>query len=99
MLGKLRLADAPTQSKVQSLALIVRYIISASTMQPMLHSFLAFTLFPQRHPIADTTSRNAITRFDNSLKKKYGELLGDMDEEELRISEDMRDLWSFIDDR
>jgi hypothetical protein len=40
-----------------------------------------------------------MTRFDNSLKKKYGELLGDMDEEELRISEDMKDVWSFIDDR
>lgn len=33
------------------------------------------------------------------MKKIYGELLGEMDEEELRISEELKDLWDFIDDR
>lgn len=53
----------------------------------------------QRHPMGDVASRNAVTRFENSLKKKYGELLGEMDEESLRIDAELKDAWEFIDDR
>ncbi|KAJ9110074.1 hypothetical protein QFC19_001745 [Naganishia cerealis] len=52
-----------------------------------------------RHPMGDAASRNAITRFDNNLRKKYGEILADLDEEDLRIDEKLKPLWDFIDDR
>ncbi|KAJ9103123.1 hypothetical protein QFC21_002545 [Naganishia friedmannii] len=61
---------------------------------------LAITLqyLVSRHPMGDAASRNAITRFDNNLRKKYSEILTDLDEEELRINEKLKPLWDFIDD-
>jgi hypothetical protein len=49
--------------------------------------------------MGDVTSRNAVTRFENSLKKKYGELLEDMDDESLRLKDELKGVWEFIDDR
>ncbi|KAJ9118074.1 hypothetical protein QFC24_006346 [Naganishia onofrii] len=61
---------------------------------------LAITLryLVSRHPMGDAASRNALTRFDNNLRKKYSEILADLDEEELRINEQLKPLWDFIDD-
>lgn len=49
--------------------------------------------------MGDVTSRNAVTRFENSLKKKYGELLEEMDDEAARLNSELKDAWEFIDDR
>jgi hypothetical protein len=49
--------------------------------------------------MGDAASRNALTRFDNNLRKRYTEILADLDEEELRINEQLKPLWDFIDDR
>ncbi|KAI5451535.1 chromosome condensation complex Condensin, subunit G [Naganishia albida] len=52
----------------------------------------------KNHPMGDVTSRNAVTRFENSLKKKYGELLEEMDDEAARLNSELKDVWEFIDD-
>lgn len=96
MLGKLRLPDTPTAHKVQELALLLRHLVEVSGRD--LARRVALMVL-QRHPMGDVASRNAVTRFENGLKKKYGELLGEMDEESLRINGDLKEVWEFIDDR
>ncbi|KAF7968330.1 hypothetical protein HWV62_30947 [Athelia sp. TMB] len=52
----------------------------------------------KRRPIHDTTAKNAFTRFDTALSKKYAKQLEDFNEEEYRQLEYLKELFEFIDD-
>jgi condensin complex subunit 3 len=52
----------------------------------------------QRRPLRDTTSRNAFTKFDAAVSKKYANKLTDFSEEEYRQLEQLDDLFKFLDD-
>ena len=51
-----------------------------------------------RRPMKDATSSSALTRFDNSIAKKYQSQLEGFNEEEYRQLEYFRDLFEFLDD-
>ncbi|THH04391.1 hypothetical protein EW145_g5552 [Phellinidium pouzarii] len=51
-----------------------------------------------RRPIKDTTSNNALTRFDNTISKKFEAQLEEFNEEEYRQLENLKDLFDFLDD-
>ena len=51
----------------------------------------------QRRPIEDAASRNALTRFEKSLVKRYPEALEEIDEEALRAAEALTPMWDIID--
>jgi vacuolar-type H+-ATPase subunit H len=46
--------------------------------------------------LQDAASRNALSRFEASLKKKYPELLESFDEEALRDTDEVRELCEMI---
>ncbi|KAF9447221.1 hypothetical protein P691DRAFT_707172 [Macrolepiota fuliginosa MF-IS2] len=50
-----------------------------------------------RRPFKDTTSRNALSKFDALISKKYEKQL-ELQEEELRKLEELQDLFNFLDD-
>jgi condensin complex subunit 3 len=54
--------------------------------------------FSQKRPLKDTVARNAITKFDNMLSKKFEEQLKDFSEEDYRKLESLQELFNFIDD-
>ncbi|KIJ59925.1 hypothetical protein HYDPIDRAFT_99639 [Hydnomerulius pinastri MD-312] len=51
-----------------------------------------------RRPLRDTTARNAFTKFDAAVTKKYADKLADFSEEEYRQLEQLNDLFAFLDD-
>jgi hypothetical protein len=54
--------------------------------------------FVQRRPLHDTTATNALTKFEASITKKFGEQLRDFSEEQYRKLEELHDLFEFLDD-
>jgi hypothetical protein len=57
-----------------------------------------FDAQPQRRPLHDTVARNAFTRFDTAVSKKYEKQLEDFNEEEYRKLAELKDLFDFLDD-
>ncbi|KAH9930472.1 nuclear condensing complex subunit [Epithele typhae] len=51
-----------------------------------------------RRPPRDTTSKNALAKFDASLAKKYEKQLEDFSEDDLRKLEELKDMFEFLDD-
>ncbi|KAF9234460.1 nuclear condensing complex subunit [Melanogaster broomeanus] len=51
-----------------------------------------------RRPLRDTAARNAFTKFDAAISKKYADKLADFSEEEYRQLEQLNDLFKFLDD-
>ncbi|KAL4072446.1 nuclear condensing complex subunit [Scleroderma yunnanense] len=51
-----------------------------------------------RRPLRDTVSKNAVSKFDTALSKKYAEKLADFSEEEYRQLAALKDLFEFLDD-
>lgn len=51
----------------------------------------------QRRPIRDVSARNALTKFDATISKKYAEKLN-FSEEECRQLEQLEELFKFLDD-
>ncbi|KAI5122624.1 hypothetical protein M0805_008713 [Coniferiporia weirii] len=51
-----------------------------------------------RHVIKDTTSNNALIRFDSMISKKFESILEGFNEEEYRQLEYLKDLFEFLDD-
>ncbi|KAH7929985.1 ARM repeat-containing protein [Leucogyrophana mollusca] len=51
-----------------------------------------------RRPIRDTTARNAFTKFDALISKKFAKQLEDFNEEEYRQLEYLKDLFEFLDE-
>jgi hypothetical protein len=66
---------------------------------PCLSDCNGFFVF-QRRPIHDTAARNALTRFEASLGKKFATQLENsgVDESELRKLEQLKDLFDFLDE-
>ncbi|KIK98064.1 hypothetical protein PAXRUDRAFT_824294 [Paxillus rubicundulus Ve08.2h10] len=58
---------------------------------------LIYNIFTRR-PLRDTTARNAFTKFDAAVSKKYVDKLTDFSEEEYRQLEQLDDLFKFLDD-
>ncbi|KAH7887136.1 nuclear condensing complex subunit [Phlebopus sp. FC_14] len=51
-----------------------------------------------RRPLRDTTAKNAFSKFDAAISKKYAEKLADFSEEEYRQLEHLKELFVFLDD-
>ncbi|OCH93098.1 hypothetical protein OBBRIDRAFT_725376 [Obba rivulosa] len=62
------------------------------TLKLLIHSLNA------RRPLQDTTSRNAFTKFDKALSKRFEKQLADFNEDEYRQLEQLKELFEFLDD-
>ncbi|KAG6332139.1 hypothetical protein ID866_6950 [Astraeus odoratus] len=51
-----------------------------------------------RRPLKDTTAKNALSKFDAALSKKYADKLADFSEEEYRQLTALKELFEFLDD-
>ncbi|KAH0826785.1 hypothetical protein J3R83DRAFT_5201 [Lanmaoa asiatica] len=51
-----------------------------------------------RRPIRDVSARNALTKFDAAISKKYADKLSNFNEEEYRQLEQLETLFKFLDD-
>ena len=52
----------------------------------------------QRRPLTDTTSKNALIRFEANLSKKFAAQLESFDEAEFRELEQLKALFEFLDE-
>lgn len=54
----------------------------------------------QKRPVADASSRNALSRFETALQKRFPEILESFDEDTFRSEdkEEVSELFGFIDD-
>ena len=52
----------------------------------------------QRRPPRDTSAKNALSKFENALSKKYEKALENFSEDEFRKLEELKDLFEFLDD-
>ncbi|EMD37496.1 hypothetical protein CERSUDRAFT_154154 [Gelatoporia subvermispora B] len=62
------------------------------TLQLLIHNLNA------RRPLQDTTSRNAFTRFEKALAKRFEKQLADFNEDEYRQLEYLKELFEFLDE-
>ncbi|KAG9310046.1 hypothetical protein JVU11DRAFT_10089 [Chiua virens] len=58
---------------------------------------LVYNVFTRR-PIRDVSARNALSKFDATISKKYAEKLADFSEEEYRRLKQLDELFKFLDD-
>ena len=58
----------------------------------------SFDSHHQRRPLHDTVAKNAFTRFDMAVSKKYDKQLEDFNEAEYRKMAELKDLFEFLDD-
>jgi condensin complex subunit 3 len=101
MFSKLHIPDAVDDALIRRLKLYV------DTVKSVRRSFaISFPLFGcsdygmsdvQHRPLKDATSRNSLTKFDALISKKFEKQL-ELKEEELRKSEELQDLFEFLDD-
>lgn len=94
--------DQVEDAEIQGLVVLLKNVVSVRTgMRTSLsietHAEASIASL-QRRPLKDATSRNAMTRFENSLNKRYSEQVKGLDEEELRQNENLKDLWDMIDE-
>lgn len=102
LLGKLYLPDQVDDDKLRSLKLLIHNLSSVRTspsLTPLpLHSIIYSQLiFTQRRPLRDTSTRNAFSKFEASINKKYEAQLADFNEDDYRQLEYLKGLFEFLD--
>ena len=97
VLGRLHLPETVDDDKIRTLKLLVHNVFTV----PLLFS-LAFppdhAPREQRRPIRDVSARNALSKFDATISKKYADKLAGFSEEEYRRLEQLDALFRFLDD-
>ena len=94
LLSKLYLpeVEAADDRKLKSLMLVVTGIRDVCFVSVWIFDKLT----AQRRPLQDAVSRNALTRFEASLKKKYAEQLEGSDEADFRAIDEVKELCDMI---
>ncbi|KAF8494799.1 nuclear condensing complex subunit [Gautieria morchelliformis] len=59
---------------------------------------LLLTTLQRRRPLRDTTSKNAMLRFDKALTKRFAQPLEGFNEDDFRKLEDLKELFEFLDE-
>ena len=58
---------------------------------------IPFVVFPQNRPLGDAVPRNALNRFDTSLKKVFSDRLDALTDEQIEASQDITAVKAFVD--
>jgi condensin complex subunit 3 len=97
VLGRLHLPETVDDDKIRTLKLLVHNVFTVL--------FLSCARFPtdpvprvQRRPIRDVSARNALSKFDTTISKKYADKLAGFSEEDYRRLEQLDALFRFLDD-
>jgi len=108
VLGRLHLPDSADDDKVRTIKLLICNLSTVclfhmfppiAVWSNVLHRFLTIVHSPfQRRPLRDTAAKNAMSKFDAALSKKYADKLADFSEEEYRQLAALKDLFEFLDD-
>lgn len=98
LLGKLYLPEQVDDDKLRSLKLLIHNLSSVRTSLHPIHSIVYSQLiFTQRRPLRDTSTRNAFSKFEASINKKYEAQLADFNEDDYRQLEYLKGLFEFLD--
>lgn len=98
VLGRVYLPETVDDDKIRTLKLLVHNVF---TVRPLfLPVLITHPLTPpfQRRPIRDVSARNALTKFDGAISKKYADKLDGFSEEEYRRLEQLEALFAFLDE-
>ena len=97
MLGKLYIPETIDDDKIRTLKLLLHNIRAVGiSLINYMESLL--NLASQRRPLRDIASKNAFTKFETAISKKFEKQLEDFNEEEYRNLEHLQELFEFLDD-
>ena len=94
----LHLPETVDDDKIRTLRLLVHNIFTVSSRSRFLDPSLIPMFARQRRPIRDISARNALTKFDATISKKYADKLSNFSEEEYRQLEQLEALFTFLHD-
>jgi condensin complex subunit 3 len=97
ILERVYLPETVDDDKIRTLKLLVHNVFTVRVLSSPRVPFRPLTR-PQRRPIRDVSARNALTKFDASISKKYADKLAGFSEEEYRRLEQLEALFAFLDD-
>jgi len=109
VLGRLYLPETVDDDKIKTVKLLVHNVFTVrhSLLPPILPLPLSRPsalppppsgVPPQRRPVRDVSARNALSKFDTTISKKYADKLAGFSEEEYRQLEQLDALFKFLDD-
>ena len=97
MLGELQLPDEVDDDKVRILKLLASNLRSVRPRFVCKLVSLAHPRASQRRPPRDTSAKNVLSKFEDTLLKKYEKALENFSEDELWKLEELKDLTEFLD--
>ena len=101
VLGRLHLPETVDDDKIRTLKLLVHNVFTVPLPFPFFRALpllIIHTPRVQRRPIRDVSARNALSKFDATISRKYADKLADFSEEEYRRLEQLDALFRFLDD-
>jgi condensin complex subunit 3 len=103
LLNKLYVPPTIDDWKMRTLLVLISNVAEVGTLSLLIYIYVAdhglSWVIQQHRALTDMVSRNALAKFDKSVRKEVGDRADAMNEDELREAEELRELWDWLDEK